>query len=163
MAAENRGSESTSRRDFLRTTCSVFAILGLSSGSVMIAGCDSGGSNEPQTLPDGVTRDGDTLTVDLIEFPDLQQANKSLWIPAADVIIINGGDVGYRAFSSVCPHEGEDVEIFESSGEDGYQLRCPAHDWTFDVDGDPTGRAQSGLSQFSLTEEGNTVRIMLDR
>ena len=163
MTEDDNRAEPTSRRAFLRTTCSVAAILGLSSGSVIIAGCDGGGSNEPQTLPEGVTRDGDTLIVDLTQFPDLQTANNSLWIPAADVIVINGADVGYRAFSSVCPHEREAVEIFEPSEGDGYQLRCPAHDWTFDVDGDPTGRASAGLNQFPLTKADQTLRVMLNQ
>lgn len=102
-------SSSSSRRAFLRSTCSALAILSLSSGSVMIAGCDSGGSSGEQTLPRGVSRNGNTLSIDLTEFPELQTVNHSLWIPAADVIVINGAEVGYRAFSSVCPHEGEDV------------------------------------------------------
>jgi nitrite reductase/ring-hydroxylating ferredoxin subunit len=103
------------------------------------------------------------LSIDLAEFPDLQTANNSLWIPAADVIVINGAGVGFRAFSSVCPHEREDVEIFEPSGSDGYQLRCPAHDWTFDVAGNPTGRSEAGLAPFPLTRDGNTLQVTIER
>ena len=156
-------SSSSSRRAFLRSTCSALAILGLSSGSVIIAGCDSGGSSGEQPLPEGVTRDGNTLSIDLTAFPDLRADNNSLLIPAADVIVINGAEVGYRAFSSVCPHEGEDVEIFEPSGADDYQLRCPAHDWTFDVAGDPTGRARAGLPRFPVRRDGTTLRVSIDR
>lgn len=164
MDNEKSNNHSTSRRAFLRRSCSALAILGVGSGSVLIAGCDSGGSSaEEDPLPDGVTRDGNTLIVDLTAFPDLQEPPNSLWIPAADVIVIHRANVGYRAFDSVCPHEGEDVEIFEPSGGDGYQLRCPAHDWTFDVEGDPTGPAQAGLTQFVLTREGNSLRITIDR
>lgn len=162
MPNEKSTAKSTSRREFLRNSCSTLAILSLTSGTVIIAGCDSGGnSSDEDTLPEGVTRDGNTLIVDLEAFPDLQEPNTSLWIPAADVIVIHGADVGYRAFRSVCPHEGEDVEIFEPAGSNGHQLRCPAHDWTFDVDGDPTGRAQAGLVRYSVTTEGATLQISL--
>lgn len=162
IMARKRSSDSTSRRQFLRNSCSALAILSLTSGGILVAGCDSGGSND-ETLPVGVTRNGNTLIVDLAEFPDLQKPNNSLWIPAADVIIIHGNDVGYRAFSSVCPHQGEDVEIFEPSGTNGYHLRCPSHDWTFDVDGDPTGEAEAGLTPFALTKNENTLQVTLNQ
>lgn len=106
-----------------------------------------------------MTRNGNTLKIDLEAFPDLQEPNNSLWIPAADVILIHGADVGYRAFRSVCPHEGEDMEIFEPAGRNGHQLRCPAHDWTFDLDGDPTGHAQTGLDRYAVTKEDSTLQI----
>jgi nitrite reductase/ring-hydroxylating ferredoxin subunit len=160
MPSEQPTAKSTSRREFLQNSCSALAILSLTSGGVIIAGCDSGGSSSSEdTLPEGVTRDGNTLIVDLEAFPDLQTPNNSLWIPAADIIVIHGPDVGYRAFSSICPHEGEDVSIFEPSGGASYQLRCPAHDWTFDVDGDPTGSARADLNRYSVTKEGATLQI----
>ncbi|MFB6099388.1 MAG: Rieske 2Fe-2S domain-containing protein [Salinibacter sp.] len=101
--------------------------------------------------------------MNLTKFPDLQKPKNSLWLPAVDVIIIHGADVGYRAFSSVCPHQGEDVKIFEPSGSSKYQLRCPSHNWTFAVDGDPTGKADAGLNQFSLTKSDQQLKITLER
>lgn len=163
MTNEESTTKSTSRREFLRSSCSALAILGLTSGSVIVAGCDSGGGSGKDTLPEGVTRDGNTLTVDLTAFPALQDPGNSLWIPATDVIVIHGSDVGYRAFSSICPHEGEDVSIYEPTGTGSHQLRCPAHDWTFAPDGDPTGKAQAGLPQFSTTKTGDTLQITIDR
>jgi nitrite reductase/ring-hydroxylating ferredoxin subunit len=157
----NPEAPATSRRDFLKGTCSALAALGLS-GSMIVVGCDSGGSNDAP-LPDGVTLEGTTLTVDLAAFPALTEPNGSLWVRQADAIIVNDPDVGYRAFSSICPHEREDVSIYESTGTGDYQLRCPAHDWTFDIDGDPTGRAQAGLDRLTLTKDGDTVRVTLDR
>lgn len=162
MESGKSTTDVTSRREFLRGSCSALAILGFTSGSVLIAGCDSGGSSGEETLPDGVTREGNTLTVDLTQFPDLQDPKNSLWIPAANVIVIHDSDIGYRAFNSVCPHEGEDVRIYEASGGDDYQLRCPAHDWTFDEAGRPTGKSEGGISQFPLTKDGNILRITLD-
>lgn len=158
----NAQRSTISRREVIEHGCWALAALSLSSGSLLVVGCDSGGSNDP-SLPDGLTLEGNTLTVDLTEFPTLTETNGSLWIQSIDVILVNNAEVGFRAFSSVCPHEQEDVRLYEPSGSNGYQLRCPSHDWTFDVDGDPTGKAQAGLTRFPVSKNGDTLQITLDR
>ncbi len=159
----DQSSTSSSRRDFLKESCSALALLSLTAGSsVVVVGCDSEGSGPP-SLSEGLTLNGNTLTVDLTQFSDLTEPNGSLWIADLDVILINYAEDGYRAFDAVCPHEEQDVRIYEPTGSENYQLRCPAHDWTFAPDGDPTGKAQAGLSQFPTTKTGDTLQVTIDR
>ena len=141
------------RRGFLHRTCASVALMSLSTGAFALAGCDSGGANDA-SLPEGVTRTGTTLTVDTTFFPQLTAAGGFLWIADADVIVIHGAQGDYRAFSSVCPHEGEEVKQFN-----GEHLRCPAHDWTFTPEGQPTGRANRPLTAYPLTQSGDQLVI----
>lgn len=149
----------SSRRHFLKTTCSAFLALSTASSGVLIVGCDSG-SSSPPPLPDGIILNGTTLTIDLAQFPNLTQDRGALWVASQDVFIIRVADE-YRAFSSVCPHEQEDVNIYEPNDSSGYQLRCPAHDWTFDLDGTPTGIADARLQQYATRLDGNLLEVTL--
>lgn len=133
--------------------------LGAPSGSIVLVGCDSG-ADGPPPLPDGITREGPRLLVDLARFPALTADRGALWIANQDVLVIRVG-AAYRAFRSVCPHEGEDVTVYEPAGAADYQLRCPAHDWTFALDGAPTGRSPSGLQPYATTLDGDTLTITL--
>lgn len=160
METTSPRSSPSSRRTFITSTCSALVALGLGTSGLTIVGCDSGGSSPPP-LPDGVTLNGNTLTIDLTQFPDLRAPRGALWIANQDVFIIHAENDAYRAFSSVCPHEGEDVTVYEQASAAAYQLRCPAHDWTFDLAGAPTGRAQRALPLYATTKENDTLRITL--
>ena len=149
------GQPASSRRTFLKRTCSAVVFMGLATGSVAFVGCDSGGS-EPQGWPDGVTLEGTELRIDTTRLPDLARADGFLWIADAEVIVVHDDQLGYRAFSSVCPHEGKPVRAF-----DGQQLRCPSHGWTFGLDGRPTGRARRGLRTYRLEQDGPQLTVFL--
>ena len=58
---------------------------------------------------------------------------------SADVLVVHAAENDYRAFDSVCPHERNAIrQVLPTGGT--YELRCPSHGWTFDLNGDPTGR-----------------------
>ncbi len=148
-------SPSASRRDFLSRSCSVIAVLAAGAGATALLGCDSAGANEPQ-FPEGVTRDGGHLAVELDRFPNLTRNDGMLWIEAADVVVVNDDKRGYRAFTSICPHDRKDVKEFT-----GTELRCPSHGWTFDLDGKPTGKSTAALTGYPVEVVDGILQIAL--
>ena len=42
---------------------------------------------------------------------------------------------------------------------DTYELRCPTHGWTFDLEGHPTGIAEIYTPRYPLTVDGQVLRI----
>lgn len=153
----------TSRRDFLKKTCGAVLAMGLiSTSSIAFVGCDSAESDDPEgvnTGDPGISRDSDVITIDTAEYPELATVGGSLWIVNAQVLVIHPPE-GYRAFSSICPHEQEPIRIFEESNGD-YRMRCPSHDWTFDTDGDPLGVADEGTEEFEVDVEDDLVQITI--
>lgn len=149
------------RRRFLQTSC--VALLALGAGSLTIASCDSGGADAGLGIGDpGITREGAALVIDTAQFDALAGPSGSLWVSDVRVLVVHTIDLGYRAFDGVCPHEGQDIEVFERSG-DTFRLRCPAHDWTFDLAGNPTGPSRSGTARLPLEQDGALLRIALPR
>ena len=147
------------RRDFLKRSCGVAAAVALASCGVSLAGCDfqpAGGS----IGDDGISLDGNLLTLDLTRVTALQRVGGSLWLQDTAVIVVHAPDEDFRAFSSVCAHEGNPVRNFEAT-DTGYQLRCSSHGWTYDLTGRPTGFAERSIPQFPLTREGDLLRVTL--
>lgn len=144
----------TTRRGFLQVAC---APLLLSMLGITAASCNSTGP-EDNSVPEGVTISGNTVTVDLTKNggAPLSAAGGHVNIGAADIIAANvGGTI--RAFSSVCPHEGRTVNQFNGS-----RFTCPAHGAQFDTSGQVVrGPARRGLTEYTVTQNGNIVTITM--
>lgn len=134
--------DQTSRRDFLKKTC------GALGAGLLIAACDT--TSETTT---GVTKNGNTISLDLTQFSALTATNGMLLLSAEKIIIIHTTS-GYSAFSSVCPHESETVRQFN-----GTTMTCPSHGWTYKTDGTNTVSGRKGLTKYATAVSGNTLTI----
>lgn len=148
--------EIPSRRGFLRTSCSAAALLALGWN---VAGCDATEPTvdaEPPAPGDGIRIEGDTITLDLsgTKTQGLKQAGNALFIASAHTIVINAAGT-LRAFTSICTHEGCDVEHFQNN-----RLTCFCHGSQFDTSGAVLqGPASRPLAQYAVTRDGDTVTI----
>lgn len=141
---------SQTRRTFLKDSCSVLAAFGLAAYGINVAGCDT--TEEPT---DGITISGKTMNIDLSIVSALNADKGFLMSSSAKAIVINDGGT-FRAFSNVCPHEGNPVTSF-----DGSQIRCVHHGWTFSTTGTKTGVAQKNLTTLAITKSGNILTVTL--
>ena len=146
------------RRAFVRRSCGLLAAAALASCGLPLAGCDSAGAEGGTTDDPGIDFDGDTLTVDLTQVSALGPVGGSLWLSDVDVLVVHAAADDYRAFDSVCPHRGNNIRQVIPSG-DTYELRCPTHGWTFDLEGHPTGIAEIYTPRYPLTVDGQVLRI----
>ena len=146
-------STDVSRRRFLGASSA--AIVGALLAQACGGGGDPTGPNGgvvpppagSMTFANGVV----TLKVGLI--PDLSGSNGHLVVSAtdsdrrADVVVINLGNGSFRAFTSICTHEGCTV-----TGYSNQKLQCPCHGSEFDQRGMPVaGPAPLPLREYPLT------------
>ena len=135
------------RRDFLKSSsaAAVFASLAL----VGISCGDSG--TEPDNkvkLPNGVTVDGNKVTVDLTIQTSLKSSGKFLLIEKEHVFLINLDGNNFKAFTSICTHQGCDVNDFS-----GNKIICPCHGSKYSTSGSVVdGPAPSGLKEYAVSK-----------
>ena len=134
------------RRGFLSS--SAMALI-----AATLAGCgDSAtGPRGNAPLPTGVSVAGRLMTIDLVAQPTLASTGGFIVTENAAtnayVIVINLGGNTYRAFSSVCTHEGCIV-----SGFSGNVITCNCHGSQFNTTGQVVvGPAPRALAQFTAT------------
>ena len=149
-----RSSSDLSRRGFL--SASTAALL----GSVLAQACGGGdgptgpGGGATTPPPAGsVSFSNGVVTVKVGLVPDLAATNGFLVVGAtdsdrrADVAVINLGGGVYRAFTSICTHEGCTVSRYVNR-----RLVCPCHGSEFDERGIPVaGPAPSPLREYPTT------------
>lgn len=143
-------NEETSRRAFLQKSCSVLTAIGLAAYGINAAGCDT-----TESSTDGVTISGSTMTIDLAVATALAATNGFLVVSSAHAIVINAAGT-YRAFSNVCPHEGNPIREYNGS-----TITCTYHNWTFSSQGAATGVAKKSLTALPLTKNGNILTITI--
>lgn len=148
-------NESTSRRAFLRA-CPAVALLGLGWN---LAGCDSAAVDDDGGGPppgSGIVINGNTITIDLAsdQGRPLSKDGRALFISSAKTVALNDGGT-IRAFSTVCPHQGCDINSFQNE-----ILRCPCHGSQFNTTGDVVaGPAPRGLTEYSVSRNGEFVVV----
>jgi cytochrome b6-f complex iron-sulfur subunit len=97
------------------------------------------------------------VTVDLTIQSALQATNGFLLIPEAKTFVFHLGNNDFRAFTSVCTHEGCDVDTFASG-----RIRCPCHGSQYDIAGQVVvGPATMALRRFIANRSGNSLVITL--
>lgn len=111
------------------------------------AGGPGGGTN-PETLPAGVMVNGNVVTVDLTQQPGLAGDKGFLLIAASvRVFAINLGSNTFRAFTSICTHQGCNVETFSNG-----RINCPCHGSQYNTSGQPVaGPAPLPLTEYTAT------------
>lgn len=149
-------NDSSSRREFLRCTCTSATLLALGWG---LTGCDSNAMEDDDGDPgaeDGITISGNTIMLDLqgSQAKTLASAGGFLLIEEAKTLAINTGDE-IRAFTSVCTHQQCDINSFQNE-----RLVCPCHGSQYNTDGEVVGGpAPAPLQEFTVERDGNTVTI----
>lgn len=154
--------EAASRRGFLRDTCLLGAMLAAGTPlAAALSACDSGAPDAPGTPPpagNGVSVSGNTVTLDLARpgASTLAASGGFLYIGAANTVAVNVDGTTIRAFSSVCPHQGNAVNQFR-----GGELVCPSHNSHFapTTGARLSGPAPSGLRAYTVSRSGDTVTI----
>lgn len=154
----NPAADARPRRDFLRQSCSLFTAAVLVANGATLAGCDSVDATDASTDTTGVAFDGATLAIDLTQASALSAVGGALFIRDADVLVIHAAEDDYRAFDSVCPHEQNQIRQVVDAGT-SYEIRCPSHGWTFDLNGNPTGSAQRPTTRYALVQDDQILRI----
>ncbi|HYE57887.1 MAG TPA: Rieske (2Fe-2S) protein [Rhodothermales bacterium] len=148
------------RRDFLGSACSAAALIAL---GVPFAACSSSSTSaRPASAAgqaaamSGIAVTGNTITLDLgmTDTSSLTTSGGFLFIEDANTVVVNANGT-IRAFTSVCPHAGCDVDRRE-----GDQLVCPCHGSRFGTDGSlQRGPARSGLREYPVTHVERIVTI----
>lgn len=148
--SRDEASSAVSRRSFLGTT-GVSLI-----GCLLAQACGGeatgpGGVVEPPPVGSSTFANG-VVTVQLGQIPTLTAVNGHQVLALssggrrADLTIINVAGT-YRAFSSICTHQGCTV-----SGYSGGRMICPCHGSEFNQNGQVvTGPAPSPLREFAVT------------
>ena len=74
---------------------------------------------------------------------DLTEAGQYLSVQAGvnNIFVVMGGDRRLRAFHNICRHRG--TQLIRSIGQ-AAALRCPYHDWTYDLEGKLVGVPRRG-------------------
>ncbi|MEP6781940.1 MAG: Rieske 2Fe-2S domain-containing protein [Gemmatimonadaceae bacterium] len=101
------------------------------------------------------------VVLDIMRIPDLAADSGHTNISISDgdkhaeLVVINVGDGVYRAFTSVCTHEGCTV-----SGYANKRMQCPCHGSEFDLTGQPVaGPAPTALRQYRATFNAATQTL----
>lgn len=150
--------ESIDRRAFLR--CSGSAI-GASAIAALLAAC---GTTEPDNEdPDdgsggsAITVSGNKITLNL-DHPNLSGLNAAggfQLISTQKTLVINVDGSTFRAFTSVCTHQGCDVDSFQ-----GGRLICPCHGSRYDSAGQVVqGPATNPLKEYPVSVSGKLVIV----
>ena len=141
-----------SRRDFLSAATMSLLATALATacgggGGDGPTGPNGGGGGGGNPAPSGVTFSNNVLTVPLSSVPQLGSPGGfrvigSVGSTAVNVIIINVAG-SFRAFTSICTHEGCSVDNFT-----GQRIQCPCHGSEYDT----SGRNVAGPAPRPLTE-----------
>lgn len=151
-----------SRRSFL--SASTAAIL----GTVLLQACGEsstgpagGGVVEPPPAGSTTFSNG-VVTVQLALIPALTATNGHQVLSLndggrkADIVVINTGSA-FRAFSSICTHEGCIV-----SGYSNQRMVCPCHGSEFNQSGQPvSGPAPTALREFTVTRNSTAGTLTI--
>jgi len=153
----------TSRREFIRCSCSAGILLALGAN---VVGCADPAGVEPDPMTGGgggggggtpgITINASTVTLDLAS-PSVERLRASggfLFVPAASVIAINSAGT-IRAYTSICTHQGFAVNQFT-----GDRMVCSGHGAQFNPDGTVAlGPAPRALPEYDVTRSGDILTI----
>ncbi len=161
----------TGRRLFLKKL-GMLAITGTLGWG--LSACDSGGmegdGNEGEgdgggnPALNGIVATAAKVTIDLSKVTRLRNAGGFLILINEDgqsvhVIVINVDGNTFKAFTSICTHQGCDVARYVSSSK---RIQCDCHGSEFDLNGQPVaGPAPSALRSYPVSRSGDTLTITL--
>ena len=124
--------------------------LGFSAASIALSACLGGCKSDS---PSGPTVD---FTIDITLPAYSALANAGGYVYANGIIIAKTTAGSIIAVSEACTHEGANVQ-YQSNNNRFY---CPRHGATFSNTGAVTnGPASTALKQYTVTVNGNSVRV----
>jgi nitrite reductase/ring-hydroxylating ferredoxin subunit len=136
----------TSRRNFLKTACTLCAALAGAGAIQSLTGC------APMAVVNTSPRDG-FLTIPLSRFGDKQQLLVRSLALEFDVLLLREA-TNYKAILMKCSHEEQPLTF------SGTKLTCASHGSTFDLNGKVTNPpAQQSLTQYPTVQNGETIQI----
>ena len=165
------------RRTFLKQAGLLVVTGTLGAG---LFGCDSGGgmgddggTGNPGGGGNGggnggsgsasLSVEGNTLRVDLARRTELNQAGGFLLVTRVSgvsvrALIVNVDGNAFKSFTSVCTHEGCDVETYNP---DVMIFECLCHGSQYNIDGQVVrGPATGALEAFSVSRSGDILSIV---
>ncbi len=159
-----------SRRIFLKHL-GMIALTGTLGWS--LAACDTGGmegdgdegrNTGGDPALNGIVATANKVTIDLSKVSRLRNAGGYLILINEDghsvhVIVINVDGSTFKAFTSICTHQGCDVASYSSSTQ---RIICNCHGSEFDLNGNPVaGPAPSPLRSYPVTRSGDILTVTL--
>ncbi|MDN3667804.1 Rieske 2Fe-2S domain-containing protein [Echinicola jeungdonensis] len=112
---------------------------------------DNGGSDD-----DGISIDGNQVTIDLNIQSDLKIVGGWLLIAEAQVLVVKVGENDFNALTSVCTHQGCDTNWSYQNNT----FTCACHGSQFSSSGNvESGPAQSSLESYSVQLSGDLLTI----
>jgi len=139
------------RRDLIQRVLAGGAVLVMAPS--VLESCTKGSSSEI----------GGVATPSRIDLELSSPLNSALgstggWMVVQNTIIINTGNAIYAALSSICTHQGCNVEYNSSAGI----IQCPCHGSQFTTTGSVVqGPAARPLQTFPVSVSGNILTILL--
>jgi len=140
------GGPVVDRRGFLTTAGAA------SLSAMLVAACGGGDSGSPTgpggTPPTGISRDGNTLRIDVAAVSTLQGTNGFVIVAEPPTIVVNLGNDSFRAFTARCTHQGCIVANVSNR-----RINCLCHGSAFDADGGQvlSGPATQRLRSFPVS------------
>jgi nitrite reductase/ring-hydroxylating ferredoxin subunit len=115
-----------------------------------------GGGGGGGALPTGISRNDNTLLIDVGVVSSLQSANGFVIVSDPATVVINVGDDTFRAFTAVCTHSGCLVNNVASG-----RINCVCHGSAFDANGGQVlrGPATRPLRSFPVSY-ARTTRLL---
>jgi Rieske Fe-S protein len=128
--------------------------------AAVLAGCggedSNGGSSTPnrQSTPSGGTKSGGASTQTVLAETSEVPVGGGIILTDDHIVITQPSDGEFKAFSSICKHQGFDVTSVEDD-----QIRCNHHGSVYDFEsGDNIGGpAPAPLDQIQITVKGGKI------
>ena len=135
-------------------------LFGLGAASLLASACLGGCGNSAAGNPTPVAAaTGVNLTVDLTAATSAPLNDATVGYIYADsraIIVAKTTAGAYLAFQAPCPHQGTSVYFSPSQS----RFICPNHNAIFNLSGGVvSGPVSSGLRQYAVVQNGNTLTI----
>ncbi|WP_200976899.1 ubiquinol-cytochrome c reductase iron-sulfur subunit [Echinicola sp. 20G] len=157
----NSGTLSQDRREFLAKagSLSVMSMFGISFFTACGSSEDmdpSSPSNPSNGNNDGISVNGNLVSVDLNEQVGLKTSGGWLLITSAKVLVVNTGNNDFNALTSICTHQNCDTNwSFQSN-----QFICGCHGSRFNVSGSvENGPASTPLKSYTTSVQDDILTI----
>ncbi len=100
------------------------------------------------------------IWVDAAAAEDIPEGARAQFLAGGDRVMVCRVEGRLYAVSAVCPHRG----AFLTQGAlNGATVRCPWHDWEFDVTtGEGVTNPMSCVRTFGVREEGGRIQIAVE-
>tara|TARA_B110000263_G_scaffold12471_1_gene10498 strand:- start:157 stop:624 length:468 start_codon:yes stop_codon:yes gene_type:complete len=149
------------RRKFLKNVCPSVALAFF--GVTMLEACSSEGEDSlsngdggPSNT--GYTVNGNTIVIDL-NHSSFSSLNSNGWFnfKSQAMLLLKIDSSTYRAFTNVCPHQGNNNQWSYNTSEDRFV--CGAHNNSFPTDCTTEGTAGGALACYSVSYSNGKLTV----